>query len=199
MIVDNLLTPEETTRIYSWYNTSVSDKLFLKPLNHISDNDILMACYARESFPFGNCTKKDWVIERENDIAKVSSRKSQYTYQLNLTNGNVHLFNQGKPSKLGEQVFVVQFLYGCRYALPCYFCPTHPANGKTPLDLGIAVPDTTLLDDLLKHKYNRDVRAIQDWYFDIKLNEVNLDDISVYNQVINDLCQEIGVDMSKIL
>lgn len=202
-MTDVTLNPKEIAHINACYNNDCSadltDKLYLKPMIYISDKDIYSVCYAYDNIPFANTKPNDWLIEREYGMAKISHKDTQFYYKLDLYNGNVNLFNMGKPITIGVQVNVIQVYYLKCYAFPRYFHPKHPANGKTPFDLGIAIPDPDILNDLLNHKYNKDKTEIQHWYFDKKLNNINLEDLETYTKVINDLCQEMRVDIYKIL
>jgi hypothetical protein len=141
------LTNEEIARVYGMYvpctlnyhdNPSLTYygiegvvangiQLLLTPLSKISDEDAIEVAKL-DNFPTKKETPDPISIEKTKHgfIAKSSLYEQEYK-QHGLMNYRQH-----------------QYLISKGYAVPIYFSPNHPLNGKNPIELGIAIDKTTL-------------------------------------------------------
>lgn len=174
-------------------------KLVLNQLNHISDHHIYGACYAYENIPFCATQPQEWKINREIDVIQVWHKSKKHSYVIDQCNGNVNAFIYGRKSTLGKQAAVVQYLIRRQFAMPLYIQPKHSANGKTPHQLGLATPNFAALKNVLGVIYEKDDSKIKEWFFLKRLEEVQLNKVSVYNMQLESLCLEYKLDMNKFL
>lgn len=197
---ENKLTLNEVDRIFALYQKDPnSEQLKLEQLQHITTDDIFKVCSAYDSEPLCRCKKSDWKISRGNIQIDIRLPKDGIAYHIDLTNGNVFTSENGRLLGTGCNASVIHFFLQKNYAIPVYFGIGHWANRKFPFDLGIAIPDTQLLNKLLSEIFNQDTQEINDWYTDKLFRGVNLNKLGSYNNTIQDLCIEHKLDINKLL
>jgi len=188
--MENKLTPEEKAYIYQYYHlcpVNKTGKLILTPLRYMNDKDVAMLCYWLDNVPFHGTAQSEWVIKRESDRIILSHKKKQHSYHIDTGNGNIKIFNQGKLSNLGVDVFAMQFYMRNYYDFPVFFEPKHWANGKTALQLGVAVPNKEPLDQLLYKVFSNNKELIADWKNEKYFTGVDLNNVYTYNEVYDEL------------
>lgn len=117
------------------FYVSIKDaRLLLTPLSKISDEDVsIVASIAWEgkykSFDEANKYRfKRGVIPSIENYGAIDEL-------FICDNGNI-FFNTWRPINIFN---CYQYLISKSYAVPLFFAPNHPANGKTAIELGIAI------------------------------------------------------------
>jgi hypothetical protein len=173
-------------------------KLKLKPLEFITDMDVYGLCHAYDNIPFAGTMPQEWRISRQTDLIRVEHKRKLHNYSVDTYNGNVTLYREGKTSNLGRQVYVTQWLCQNYYAFPLYQIVGDPHHkGKTPFELGLAIPDRAAIIDRLNVIYGKDESNISSWFGDKQLFGVNLHDINVYRQTVTELQREVN-ELKKV-
>lgn len=193
LIETNKLTDLEVELVYSLYPgfRQFDEKLILRQIEHISDDDIYMLCHWVDNTPFLRIKQNRWRIERGYDIIGVKA--DIHSFHINMMNGNVHVYLDGRLSTMGNQANAFQFYRKYYYAFPLYFEPTHWANFKSPFQLGIAIPDRSQLIEQLNILYNRDAALINDYFADILFYKIDLLQVDIFNEEINKIKKQIRV------
>lgn len=176
------LKPEDKQQIFHWYHTAttVNGKLVLKIVKYMNLTQIAMACSILDSTPFAQTTGKDWTLERE--YAKICLRCGIYAYHIEHDTCNVNLYLDGRLSNIGTYGNMVQYFLKEGWAIPMFFEKGNENNGKTPFELGVAVPDMVHIMDALNIMYNKDQSLIEEWLFDKHCHDIDLTNIDVYEQ-----------------
>lgn len=177
----------------SWPPITV--KLVLKQLKYMPNQDILFAAKTYDNTGFVGTTGKTIQIppkENEPIIRQIMFGPDwPFMYNVNLETGSITMFREGRAFGASDtQLLLTQFYLKNNYAIPLYFEPGHWANGKTAIDLGIAVPDRWLLFKLLHQKFasNEDIRT---WIFEReKLLRKSFFDPKNLDEAINELQNE---------
>ena len=111
-------------------------KLLLTPLTKATNKDILTVCEAFFSIPLHGRNKKFFKVERKGeDWAKVDNKYNDYSYEIDLTDGEIMVYNQGELESSGSSVNSIDKWRELGYALPY--------DDKSIFDMGIAVDRTT--------------------------------------------------------
>lgn len=184
------LTENELFTVESLYMFSLAKDIRLKPLHHLDTNTMLMACRAYDNTGFMFATPKNIarIDDAENKRVKFLIADSCYSYTFSYETGNVGIYKSGIALFYScNPAALIQFYLQNKVAIPLYFEEGHWANGKTAIDLGIAKPDHAYLKELLKEKFDGDVQAIDEWFFDQKLHGNDLDNLEVLDNFINEL------------
>lgn len=112
-----------------WSASMDAFKLLLRPLSAITDEDAIeVARLLGYEYPRN---EKGQFVERI-DLVEVGRGAIGGISR----NGLVETFNV-----LAE---VIQFLIQRGYAVPTFVAPNHPLNGKTPIEMGLAIDITTI-------------------------------------------------------
>lgn len=191
--MDKVLTEEEKKRVLMYFPgcqpklVNNQYKIELMPLRYMPKQHAHMLCYWCDNLPFYGTTPDEWVIERQSDTIKVKLRRKHHSYNIDIDNGNVLIFNNTALSNLGTHVYPMQFYMLHYYAFPIFFEPTHWGNNKNPFQLGIAVPNRQPLVDLLMTIHQQDEHAVDEWFFDKELCGIDINDIDVYNKLFDEL------------
>lgn len=193
----NKLTPEEKAYIYGLYpgcpiqGDMLSHKLKLKQIKHMPDNDLFMLCRDVDSLPFGRIKQEKWRIEKSFDTIVVKA--DLHSYHIDVNNGNVHLYLDGRLSTEGKFVYTLQFYMNNYYAFPLLFHKGHWARGKNALQLGIAVPDMAPIDEALDILFEKDASLAQLYLHERKeFFKVDYNNIEVFEQELEDIKVQIA-------
>lgn len=170
-------------------------KLILRPVSHLSGNDILTACGVYDSTGTMYAKYKNIEFRRiENLSQRIVIQDTGFSYLFDCTTGAISLYNRGTHVWSADtQLYLAQWYFNNRVAIPLHFEPGHWANGKNAIELGIAVPSNKLLNELLLKMFNNDKGQVQEWYFDKKLHGVNLFDLPTLNETIAELKKELSL------
>lgn len=128
-------------------------KLELRPLPAISDEDAIEVAKILDS-----CDGNGIVVNREEDGKRLrifdrynDNALSTYTPTnvLIFYPKSYEIYKRDEGSNLFEYdmtrlTFVHQYLTQQGYAVPLFIAPGHPDNGKTAIELGLAIDSTTL-------------------------------------------------------
>lgn len=162
-------------------------KLELKQIKDMSDADVYWLCYWYNSSTFIGTEQKDWKIKREGFEIKVYQRVEGIGFVIDTDNGDINIVRNGMRSHLGTSAYGFQWLIRNYYAIPLFFGKGHWANGKTALQLGIAVPDIAPLKSALMQLYDNDTTLVVVHCRNLKLDIYNVD---VYNEELKKVnCQ----------
>jgi hypothetical protein len=167
-------------------------KLVLKQLKYMVDADIYMLCYWYDSVPFQGTLPNEWKIEKDGYMRKVFHKKKGHTYIFDTLSGDVNIQREGMRSHLGTATYAVQFHMKHHYALPIFFGPGHWANGKTPFQLGIAVPDRQPIRDALMNLYDNNITLVDDYFFDRRLHNIDLTNLEVFETELIEINKQIN-------
>jgi len=117
---------------------TVTDKykqcyLLLRPLSAITDEDAigLAKLYEPNSI--------------EHEVSRLSAVCVDYTISASLPTHEDTLFIEDDWS--GLSILAVQYLIQRGYAVPLFIAPGHPLNGKTAIEMGMAIDITSLNND----------------------------------------------------
>lgn len=169
-------------------------RLALRPLHHITNNEIIAACRLFDNSGFIGFDGRKFSME-DNDptMRRLVLHGTPYVYTLDLESGNAGCYKAGRPMvATNNQALLTQWYYEKTFAVPVYFEQGHWANGKTPFELGIAQPSRGLLFELLEKRFNGDKEDISQWFFDHKLIETNLFDLPTLDNIIDELKNEVN-------
>lgn len=164
-------------------------KLLLKDIKHISTADLLMLCYWVSSEPFVTSKKAEFNVEYRDQTIVV--RCGIYAYHVYTDSGNVHFYIDSRVATIGNNANAFLFYMKYYYAFPMFFEKGHWANHKTPLQLGIAVPDITTLTSALMELHNNNLPLVQEYYFDRKLYKVNLYDPEIFDSELSAIKRQL--------
>lgn len=186
--MDIQLTDDEIAQVYSMYNVNPGDKLELKQIKHAQELDVYMICKSAWAEPL-NSNKSAWRLEYKGDLIILRSVKADpVAFHINVDTGNVHVFINGKLSTLANNLYVMQYYLEHYYAFPLRI-----AKGRTPLQLGIAVPDKAPLMRALSELYKNDKDRIDLWIHDkTVLYKVDLNNIDIFEQEMAAVREEIN-------
>lgn len=196
--MDQRLSPEEQKRLHKKISSMYPEcewkdnKAVLKIIKYMNNADIYMLCYWYDSVPFQGTIPNDWKIEREGLEIKVFNKTKGHSYIIDTHNGDVNILRGGMRSHLGTAVYATQFLMEYYYAFPLFYGPGHWGNGKTPFQLGLAIPDPQPLYDALNILYDKDESFVTQWFFDKKLHKVDLTDINIFEQELTTINKQIN-------
>lgn len=186
------LTRDEIFFIHKRYRKAPltpDGKLILKVVKFMPRNAISLLCYWVDPSPFHRLKPSNWVLENGYDAIRF--RGGLWSYHIHTDTCNVYLFLDGRLSTEGNGANAIQYYMKYNYAFPVYFDKGHPANGKTPFELGIAIPDEQHLKDALNILYNKDQSKVDEWFFDKKLLNINLTDINIFEQELTKINNSI--------
>lgn len=176
----------------SWPTKEI--KMVLTPLHHMTNRQIIEACYCFDAIGFYVGVAKNITVVPSNVPyqKRVTIADTEFTYRIDLHSGAIGVFKGGALQwSCDSQGALTQWYFNNNIAIPLYFESGHWANHKTAIDLGLAVPDRGLLHSLLEQKFNKDKSEIQQWIFDKKLTKVNLFDLKTMDQEIEALKLEL--------
>lgn len=122
----------EKTGSYGYKDVRFTGKLLLKSLSEISDEDTIEA-FKLQYPAFVDC---ETIIVNEFDIIYLIPKRT-------LPTGKEKYYDRIMFNVFGLHFSAMQFLISKGYAVPLFFAPNHWANGKTAIELGIAIPETT--------------------------------------------------------
>ena len=140
--------------------------------------------------PLHGTQQRDWKIIRYHDRIEVECRTSPFRYKFFLDDGTITLSRDGQASHLGAQVCATQYLLKNRFAIPKMFAPQHPGNGLTPIELGVAVPDLSILRNLLNQVYNGDKSLIEEYFFNARCRNIDLYNLEIFDAAYNEIIQK---------
>lgn len=189
----NQLTPEEIAYIYGLYpgNPVQGDILVLKQIKYMPDKDLFMLCRHVDSLPFGRIKQEKWRIERGFDTIVVKA--DLHSYHIDVNNGNVHLYLDGRLSTEGTFVYALQFYMQNYYAFPLLFAKGHWARGKNALQLGVAAPDMAPIHEALDILFEKDASLVQQYLSERKQYfKVDYNNIDVFEQELADIKAQIA-------
>lgn len=192
--MDNKLTPEEIETIRSMYYGCQmhEDKMILTPLLCISDDHLLKLCRLVESFPFAGTKPNEWYINRGTDKIKIAHVKKQESYHLHLDDGSLYVYNNSKPSVMGNTISAAVFYMRSFIAFPLFW-----AQFKDPFRLELALPCSKPLKELLKIKCDNDKELMDLWYFEKVMLNYDLNNIDNYTQAYKELLESPPIINSK--
>jgi len=166
-------------------------KPVLKVLHHLTSTEILQACRAYDSVPFGMATNKNTKIENIDNTTqkRITIEGCKYSYRFNYKTGAIAVHKDGHCiMPYDSQGFLTQHYYNEGIAIPLYFGPGHWANGKTAIELGIAVPSRYRLFDVLKEVFNGDKEQIALWVHEAEAyHKINLFEPNILDEKISEL------------
>lgn len=132
------------------YGSLLHNKLLLTPLEKISDEDAIQCCKLFNPTSF--YSDKKWYVERftkeQAGIAgvRVKSKKSYHYFEI-LTDGTIEIMDEETgDSPVGvnpSQIFALEFIKQQGYDVPGFYGLSHPDNGRTLIDMGIAIDKET--------------------------------------------------------
>jgi hypothetical protein len=186
------LTLNETLKVQRRY-MQLPDKdgmITLTPVKYMTKNDAGMLCFAADPSPFQMLKSRDWNIEYKVD--RIELRGSIFAYHIMLDTCNVHLYQSGRLTTMANNGNVFQYYHENNYAYPIYFNKGHWANGKTPFELGIAVPDKQPLRDALMRLHDNNITLVQDYFFDKELLNIDLTKLSTYEQELTEIKKQLA-------
>lgn len=203
----NQLTPTEKEAILTFYPPNnlyaepnftsrdefplFPEKPILKLLHHLTSNEILMACRAYYSVPFSMVTHTNVTIMPIDNTTqlRVVIDDCNYTYRFDYSNGGIAVYKNGDhiwPTE--SQNYLTQHYRNKRIAIRHYFDQGHWANGKTAIDLGLAVPNRDSLVNILMKEYNNDKELVKNWFYEKEIMyNVNLFDPKILDEKIAEL------------
>lgn len=197
---DNILTSAEREMIIAMYpnfNAHIihgsNSKITLKAIAHLTDVELLNACKAYDPLVFALAYRSNITIKEVENRKKIKIGDTGYSCLVDLSSGAISSYNKGThlwPYD-GGAIHLTQWYLRNSVAIPLYFESGHWANGKTAIELGVAVPDKYRLDEILKLVYNKDQEVIDEWYFDKKCYGIDLNDLSVLNGLIEGLSEKL--------
>lgn len=165
-------------------------KLILKPVHHMTSDEIVRACRCYDNLGFMMIAGKNITLKEGHTpgIKKISIDGTPYSYRLDIDTGNIVMFKDGQTTWSRDRAgHLTQFYFHNNIAIPLYFDYGHWANGKTAIELGIAIPDRTLLNDSLNKKYDGDKTEIGNWWLENEKLDIN--NLAVMDEVIKNLLQ----------
>lgn len=172
-------------------------KPVLEPVHHLTNSDILMACRAYDKLPFHYSRSSEITIApiKDSTNKRIIVQHCPYVYQFNPQTGAISLYKNGDHIWAQEsQLFLTQHYFEQRVAIPLYFGFGHWANGKTAIELGIAIPSRERLFDALNVKFNKDKAAVDLWIHEQEVyHNVNFFDLAVLDSKIAELSLQSGV------
>lgn len=170
-------------------------KLILKQIRHIDHQDIIDITRLYDNTGWLGAYGKTFTIlpkMDEPDILRVLIGGWPYSYTLDKRTGSISMYKDGRPFPASDnQLLVTQAYCDLNYAVPLYFGVGHWANNKTAFDLGIAIPDRQVLNDLLNKKFEGDKTEIGNWW--LENEKLNINDLTVMDEVIERLKAELNV------
>lgn len=116
-------------------------KLLLTPLSAITDEDAIEVEFCPPS-NFSKYQKEILEIKRYPDGFNIDWRYVDTIADLNNDDGWSYIGNKTYFHNLTWQQR--DYLISKGYAVPLFIAPNHPNNGKTAIELGIAIDKTTL-------------------------------------------------------
>lgn len=140
------LTNEQIARVFAMYLNGTAKK-DMKPIRMIDPrgNKVLVTLYALSSdrayLRDAKLLLKPLSAISDEDAIEVAKIKGFTTYVSDGLYFINHLFKNNKWNGLSTH-YVIQFLIQQGYAVPCFIAPNHPLNGRTAIELGIAVDST---------------------------------------------------------
>lgn len=120
-------------------------KLLLTPLSAITDEQILELCKVYAPTIFGDYRYNKWAIEQDGvksdtwDVVNIKRKNDGYVFQLDKIDGELRLYDEDMVDTSSINHYYQQWYFQNRFAVPLFFSIDHPANGKTAIDLGIAI------------------------------------------------------------
>lgn len=172
-------------------------KPVLKPVHHLTNSEILMACRAYDKLPFHYSRTSEITIApvKDSPNKRVIIQHCPYVYIFNPLTGAVSLYKDSRKVWAQEsELFLTQHYFQERVAIPLYFGFGHWANGKTAIELGIAIPTRIRLFEALDKKYNKDKEAAALWIHEQEVyHEVNFFDLATLDSKIAEVSLQGGV------
>lgn len=186
------LKPEEHLQIFHYYHnaTAVNGKLVLKIVKHMNLKQLAMACSILDSTPFARTTGDNWTLDRGHDT--LGLRCKPYAYHLDYDTCNINLYLDGRLSNIGTYGNVVQHFFKEGWAIPMFFDKGNENNGKTPFELGVAIPNLIHIKEALNILYDKDRSQIEEWFFDKTCLKIDLTNIDVYEQELTKINNAIA-------
>jgi hypothetical protein len=191
----NELTADEIARLQSMYYDCprLGDKLILKQLQYMPDSDIYNLCDCYDSVPFVGSRPEHWSIKRDGCEIKVLNKVKEMGYIIDTHNGDVNILRNGMRSHLGTAGYAFQFHLQHYYAFPLKFGRGHWANGKTPFQLGIAVPNRTPLKRALMQLYDNDETLVNDYLNDKLFRDIDLYDVNIFDAELTEINKQLAL------
>lgn len=132
------------------FNALERSKLWLKPIESMTDDQILELCKIADETTFGNYRFSKWTISKEIEKHKDGSTWTHYAYvtnknasevfEVDLVDGTVMVYEQkGPPITDGlppSNPAYYQWHFVNSFAVPIY------PFGETPIELGVAIDIT---------------------------------------------------------
>lgn len=125
VVIDEAYSIHHNTGSYGHRTVSHIGKLLLKPLSEISDEDALWVAY------LDGCTDSDI-----DSVDTSAPEHFEYSFQDWINYDTTQSRFVTYDSLNAKQH---QFLISRGYSVPLFFAPNHWANGKTPIQLNIAI------------------------------------------------------------
>jgi hypothetical protein len=172
-------------------------KPVLKPVHHLTNSDILMACRAYDKLPFHYSKHSEITIAPVKDSTnkRIIMQHCPYTYLFDTHTGAISLYKDSHMVWSQESLLLLtQHYFQQAVAIPLYFGFGHWANGKTAIELGIAIPNRDKLFKALNKKFNNDRAAADLWLHEQETyHNVNFFDLAVLDSKIAELSLQSGV------
>lgn len=170
-------------------------KLQLKPIHHISDQDLYNLTRLYDNTGWLGANGKTFSILPKTDeplIKIIDIGGWPYSYRVDLRSGSVTMYKEGRAfSASDNQLLIAQWYHDNNFATPLYFGKNHWANGKTAIELDVAIPDRRILFDLLNKKFDNDKTEIGNWWLENEKLDIN--NLTVMDEVIDALKKELNV------
>lgn len=189
----NELTPEEIAWVHSMYYACPTDpegKLILNQIQHMPNEGIYTLCYWVDSAPFVRSKVGKWSLERSQE--KIVVRSDIYSYHIIIDTGNVHVYIDGRLTTTSNNGNAIQFHMKHYNAFPVFFEEGHWANGRNAFQLGMAVPNMQPIHDALGRLFDKDKALAQQWLFDKKLDNIDFNDVQVYNNELTEINKQLA-------
>lgn len=125
-------------------------KLLLTPLSKISDEDVLELCKLYSPEIYGDYRFKKWYIEQNGtksdtwNTIEIKRQSDTYCFELDKIDGEMRLYDEEMIDSASVNHYYQQWYFMKGYAVPLFFGIDHWANGKTAIELGIALDKTTI-------------------------------------------------------
>lgn len=187
------LTPEEIDIIHKRYPTAPltpDGKLKLRLVKFMPRNAVSLLCYWVDPSQFHRYKPSAWALKY--GMEAIEYRCDLFAYHIHYDTCNVHLYFDGRLTTESNNANAIQFYMKYNYAFPVYFDKGHPANGKTPFELGIAIPDEKHIWFALNILYDRDQSKVDEWFFDKKLLNIDLTNINIFDQELTRINNSIA-------
>ena len=130
--------------------TTWTYKLLLTPLSKISDEEVLELCKLYSPEIYGDYRYKKWYIEQDGtksdtcNTVDVKRQSDTYYFQLDKIDGEMRLYDEEMIDSASVNHYYHQWYFMNGFAIPLFFGIDHWANGKTAIQLGIALDKTTI-------------------------------------------------------